>query len=329
MPNRLSHSQINRWTHCPQSWHYHYVERYRPIAIASPLVFGSAIGKTFEHILQAHTNNAVDLNIAKDFFDKAWTWQEINGVPTNLKESKDIVYLKSDLDTDLAKTPWESLQVKAHLMIEAFIRDLLPKIIKVYSTEEEVLLTSGEDSSIGFADAVVDMEGYNTPIVIDFKTAGRPYTSNSVQESTQLAQYLYTLGDKYKTNLAGYAVFLKNINKNRKKICKSCSFDGSDTRHKLCNNQVDGKRCNGEYTETTNPSCDIQIIVDTIGPEFQNKVIDNIGEVNDNINAGNITMNVNNCLNNGFHQRCEFYDLCHNESTKGFIKLEKRETACS
>jgi hypothetical protein len=320
MPNRLSFSQINKYEFCAVSWDLHYNKRIRPTSIPSPLIFGSAIGKTFEYILKGNLG-------AQEFFDEHWTFQEVNGVMTNLKESKDVVYLKSDFDEELGTTPWESLRTKAHCMITAFQEQFLPLVEKVYSTEEEVLLTSGEDSNIGFADAVVKLKGYDKPVVIDFKTAGRKYEPDSVRESVQLSQYLYTLGDKYGTDLAGYIVFLKTLKKNRKKICKVCGFESS-SRFQTCNNaksEEDQTRCNGEWTETIHPSAEIQILIDTISQDFQEKVVDNIGKVNDNINSGEIIPNYNNCENDGFGRRCQYYNLCHNSSMEGLIQLEEKK----
>lgn len=346
MANRLSYSQIEKYKFCGQAWKLHYLDRIRPVAIPSPLAFGNAIGKTFEHNL--NNRLTVGFSEAVDFFDQHWTHFEWNGAIVNLKESKDVVYLKSDFDPELGDTPWESMRTKAHLMIAAFQDQFLPLVKTVHSTEEEVLLTSDDDSNIGFADAVVDLEGYDTPVVLDFKTAGRKYEENSVVESVQLSQYLYTLGDKYNTKLAGYVVFLKNIRKNRQKICGRCKFDGSGARFKTCNNLIikaetvynslpalEGghlsfkvgvpERCNGEWIEQIFPECDVQIIIDEIPITFQEKVIDNIGLVNDLINIGTIEPNYDGCDNDGFGKPCIYRDLCHGGKMDGLVKLEEKK----
>lgn len=331
MSNVLSYSQLNKFKHCPESWRLHYQEKIRPIAIPSPLIFGSAIGKTFEYLLINYESTVIN---PEEFFNALWLHQEVNGVITNLKESIDVTYLKSDLDEELASTPWESLRAKAHLMIQAFQTDFLPLVTKVYSTEEKVELFSGDDSNIGYADAVVELKGYDKPIIIDFKTSARKYDHNSVRESIQLGQYMYCLGEKYNTDLAGYVVFLKNINKNRKKICKNCGFDGSGARFKTCNNEYvplnlnegDDKpiRCNGEWTETIHPTASVQIIIDTIPQQFQEEIVDEIGLINDSINTGIIERNLEGCENTGYGRPCEYFNLCHNNSMSGLVKLEKK-----
>lgn len=322
MANRLSYSQLNKFKHCPQAWSFHYVQRVRPIAIPSPLIFGSAIGKTFEQMLLAVKNPDIPHNNPVCIFDDLWNQQEINGVLTDLRNNPNIEYLKADHDPELAETPHESLRVKAHLMIRAFREEFLPMITKVHSTEELVELSSGTDTNIGFADAVLSIKGYDKPIVMDFKTAGRAYLENSVRESVQLSQYLYTLGDKYKTDLAGYVVFLKNINKNRSKVCKKCQFDGSGKKFKTCNNEIDNSRCGGEWLETINPKCDIQIIIDQIPLSFQEEIIDDIGIQNDKINSGIIEKNLDGCLNDGYFRKCSYYDICHNGDMSKFVVLD-------
>lgn len=344
MPNRLSYSQLNKFKYCGKSWEFHYVHRVRPTAIPSPLIFGAAIGKAFEHLIldlkseQDNTKNFTYTNkTAEITFDQFWNEQEVNGVPTNLKENPAIVYLKSDHDAELGATPWESMRVKGHLMIKCFREQLLPLIAHIHSTEELVELTSGSDSNIGYADAVVDIRGYDSPIVMDFKTSGRPYTKESVRESVQLSQYLYTLGDKYKTQLAGYAVFLKNIIKNRTKVCKECGFNGSGTKFKTCNNEImlgvnfdapveppKFERCNGEWQETISPECKFQLIIDTIPVEFQEQTVNEIGTINDQINSGVITKNLEACHNN-YGKSCEFLNLCHNGSFEGLVVLEQKK----
>lgn len=331
MSNILSYSQLNKFKHCPESWRLHYQEKIRPIAIPSPLIFGSAIGKTFEYLLINYESTVIN---PEEFFNALWLHQEVNGVMTNLRDSTDVTYLKSDLDEELASTSWESLRVKAHLMIQAFQTDFLPLVTKVYSTEEKVELFSGDDSNIGYADAVVQLEGYDKPVIIDFKTSARKYDHNSVRESVQLGQYMYCLGEKYNTDLAGYVVFLKNINKNRKKICKSCGFDGSGARFKTCNNEYvplssnegDDKpiRCNGEWTETIHPTASVQIIIDTIPQQFQEEIVDEIGLINDSINTGIIERNLEGCSNDGYGRQCQYFNLCHGNDMTGLIKLEKR-----
>lgn len=335
MPNRLSHSACTKFKYCSKAWELYYIEKYRPKQVGSALLFGNAIGKSFELLL-----NTKNLKEAQILFDKNWEEQEINGVVTKLKTCKDILYSRYDMDKDLGDTPWETLKTKGYLMLTTFNDELLPKITKVYSTEEKVELQSGEDISIGFADAVVEFEGYDKPIVLDFKTASWRYEMGSVQKSEQLSQYLHSLGPKYNTRLAGYAVFLKSIKKNKTKVCPECGNIGTGTKFKTCNNTVKGivsknkqgvydaylgeVRCNTEWVETMDPKCELQVIIDEIPEEFELSVIDGVGEINDRINAGDIHCEYSKCNNNGWGRACEYRNFCLNNDSSDLIKLEKR-----
>lgn len=326
MANRISHSAINKFMFCGEAFRLHYRERIRTKEISSALIFGSAIGKSFEYSLNPSCTDLPNIASTKDMFDYQWSFQEVNGVLTNLKECQDIVYSKYDLDTDLASTPYESLRAKAHLMIDAFEKKFKPTITKVWSTEEKIELSNDEgDSSLGYADAILSLEGYDRPIIIDFKTAARRYELDSVVTSVQLSQYLHVLGEKYNTRLAAYLVMGKNIQKNRQKVCSKCEYDGSGARHKLCSNEIEGKRCNGEWVERIFPEVDMQLIVDTIPKKFEEFIIDNIANVNAAIKAEIFVKNVNGCKDNGYGRKCEMYNKCHNDSMEGLVKLEERK----
>ena len=158
MSNKLSYSQINKFLFCPQSWHWHYVGRYRPLELSSALPFGSALGKAFEFILDNTKLDPVfqnDPNIKtvteKDVFDYHWSYTDVNGELTNLKEYPHMAYSRYDTDYELLefynvknKTAWESLRLKAHLILETFRTELVPQIDHVYSTEEKVELSNEE-----------------------------------------------------------------------------------------------------------------------------------------------------------------------------------------
>lgn len=345
MANRLSHSSINRFLTCGESWRLHYKEGYRPVELSSALPFGSAFGKACEFILNPESFDHPANNVLSgekvtpsDVFDYHWNYADINGILTSVRQYPNMVYSKYDIDWDLITAQersdargdpniqaWYSLRHKAHLMLKTFQEELLPKIKKVYSTEEKIELGNEEgDSSIGYADAVIDLEGYPTPVILDFKTAAREYEEDSVRTSVQLSQYLHILSDKYNTRLAGYAVFLKQIEKNRIKICSDCKFKGEGS-HKTCNNTVKGKRCGGEWKETLNPKAKMQLIVDEIPLMVENLIIDNIENVNNAIKSQIFVKNVNSCFDNGWGRPCEFQKKCWENNENGLVKVKLKK----
>lgn len=342
---------MNKYLFCGESWRLHYEERYRPLEIGSALLFGSAIGKTFEHILTPPDTQNKLFADEYQVFDYHWMHQEINGVMTNIQEYPHVVYSKYDTDRELltrqefgiaagneSLIAWFSLRHKAHLIIDSFKKNLLPLIEHVYSVEEQIELENEEgDTSIGFADTVVKIKGYDKPIILDFKTAAWEYEQDSVQKSVQLSQYMHVLGEKYDTRFAGYVVFLKNIEKNRVKICSKCGHDGSAGKFKTCNNEVradDGYknvsplvRCGGDWKETIKPECRMQLIIDEIPEATEELVIGNIAHVNAAINARIFPKNVNGCWNNGYNRPCEFVHLCWKNDTSKYLKLEEKNEA--
>ena len=338
-PIRLSHSSVNKHLFCQEAWRLHYVDMLRPVEVSSALVFGSAIGKTFEFILKMFTESPIlDQKKIQEKWEHEWTFQTINDKLVNLKEYPTIAYSKYDTDMEFL-TPdeiylstdkpnlaaWYSLNYKGKYMIQAFQEQFLPLVEKVYSTEESTVLNNEDgDSSIGFADAVIQLKGYPTPVIIDFKTASREYALESVAQSVQLSQYLHALGDKYNTRLAGYCVFLKSLNKNKVKTCKSCGHVGTGS-HKTCDNLVKSKRCNGEWDVTLNVKCEMQLIVDTIPIETETFIIENIANVCASIKSGVFTRNVNSCFDNGFGRCCEYSRKCWKGTGYGLVRVEKKE----
>lgn len=341
MSNKLSYSQIEKWKFCPTAWKFHYIERYRPLEVSSALLFGSAIGKTFEYVL----NTSCGEKEALDFFDHHWLHQEINGVLTNTKYYDGVVYSKYDTDKELLLFPeldaagenpnflaWYSMRSKGHLILRSFKDNFLPLVTKVYSVEEKTELSNEEgDVMIGFADAVVDIKGYDKPVIIDFKTAARAYDRDSVVKSVQLSGYLHVLEEKYNTRLCGYAVFSKNITKNRTKVCTVCQSDSSGTRNQTCpektkqNDKGKWVRCDGDFIETIRPECKMQLIIDEIPIEMEESVVDGMDRVNTEIKLGEYPKNLDGCHNNGFGRACEYLELCHNQNTTKYIKLEKKD----
>ena len=199
-----------------------------------------------------------------------------------------------------------SLRRKAHLMLESYVKNIVPQIEEVKEIQHKLELQSGDDVMVGYVDAIVKFKGNEHYSIMDNKTSGSPYDQSKVATSQQLALYCYATGLKH----GSFAVMLKNIVMNRTKVCSVCKFDGTGGRHKTCANEVDGKRCNGEWTETVTPEAATQLFEDEI-PEFeQHLVLDNIAEVNDAIKANVFVRNLNAC-DNMFGNRCPYYDKCH------------------
>lgn len=354
--NRLSHSQVSKYQQCGKAYEFWYLKKIRPTKLRAALLFGTALDRAIGVLLKP--DNEDRTKTPEQVFDYFWRFQEINGNNTYLPTCTSIVYAKSDFDKDLITKEdeekiganlstilevmskrtelghkgiteeerkltnhvmWTCLKHKGHYMIKAFREKVQPKLTKVHSTQEYIELNNGEDKVIGYIDMVAEVEGHNEPIVLDLKTSAMQYEDDAVLTSPQLTLYVHAVSDKYKTRKAGFIVLNKNLIKNRKKICSKCNHDGSGGRHKTCSNEVEGKRCNGEWVETVSPEVYVQFIIDEIPAQTEDLVLENIDDINTAIKTGHFTRNLSMCTNT-YGGLCDYINLCYRGSMEDLVK---------
>lgn len=366
MGNKLSHSSVSKHQSCATAWKNHYVLKLRPIRQHAALCFGKAIDKATGAELNGENGHEV--------FDKFWRFQYVNNKQTYLPDCIDIVYAESDFDKDLIELDklapfeltlaqvteainykedkgyenlpddqkrianigyWLCLLRKGHLMIDAFKRDIMPKITKVHSTQEMVSLENDEgDQVTGYLDVVVDLEGYGT-VIGDVKTSAREYKVTAANRSPQLSLYVSAVGPKYNTNRGAFFVLSKQVDKNKKKVCKECGYNGSGGNHKTCPQEfpkmvankkgVESEkmvRCDGEWNESIDPRISSQIIVAEISEATQELVMSNIVDINNSIKTGLFTKNLAVC-ENVYGKPCDFIKYCWEGSMDGLVKKEE------
>lgn len=222
-----------------------------------------------------------------------------------------------------------SLRRKAHLMLDAYVRDIIPEIEEVRDIQLKIELESDtEESLIGYVDTVVKFKGENEYTVLDNKTSASPYSPDKVLHSEQLSIYTFALGLKR----AAYAVMWKTLKLNVEKTCKNCGYV-TDSSHKTCNNEIDGLdkkgnikkvRCNGEWQEKYLPEAKTQLLVDYVTEKVQNIVIENISDVSMAINAKIFYKNHEKC-SNFYGNVCPFIKLCWTGKDDSLITLPERE----
>lgn len=235
------------------------------------------------------------------------------------KEAKGWVNLTSTQRKFYNYMHWLSLHAKGVILIKAYIDQIVPKIKRVLSGQKEISLTTDEGDSItGFIDAVLEWEDGRV-IVFDHKTAAREYEWDAVLKSPQLALYTYAVEDEYKTNHAGFIVLRKNIDKQKTKKCLSCKHDGTGSRAKKCDNEIDGKRCNGEWLERINPKGRIDVLINEIPARTKEIVLENFSDVNAAIKTGIFPRNLGSCEK---PFKCQFIGLCWSNKTDDLVKLE-------
>lgn len=198
-----------------------------------------------------------------------------------------------------------SMRRKAHYMLDAYVRDIVPQIEEVRDIQLAITLDGGDDSLIGYIDAVVKFKGNTYYSVLDNKTSASPYELDRVKHSQQLSLYCYATG----LNHAAFGVMLKNILLNRKKTCIKCGFDRTGGRHKTCSNEIEGKRCPGEWDEVLDPKGVTQLFQDEIPESIQEMFVDNVADINTVIKAGVYSQNFSAC-HNMWGSRCIYYNKC-------------------
>jgi hypothetical protein len=217
------------------------------------------------------------------------------------------------------------LHAKGLLMIEAVKTKVLPQITEVLATQKYVKLKNdGGDEVIGFADLICRYKGFDKPVIFDVKTSSIEYEEDSVLTSSQLSLYVHALSSEFEnTRTAGYIVLSKHVQKNRKKTCESCGFDGTGTRFKTCNNDIGGVRCDGKWQEKLDPEVRVQIITDDIPVQTEDLVLENIDDINIAIKSGTFIRNLGSCVMGW--GKCSYYDLCYHGKEDDLVKLESKK----
>lgn len=275
--NRLSHSAVSKFQHCPKSYNFHYNKKIRTSVSKAALCFGTALDRSTGELLKGES-----LKKAKDNFDYNWRFQDVNGTRVYLPTHAELVYAKSDFDKDLLNEEdclkiertkeailslvskreekgfeslskeekiitnqafWFCLQKKGHYMLEAFKKKVMPRLTNVLSTQESISIKNDDgDEVIGYIDLVSEVKGYDSPVILDIKTSAMRYDEDdAVIFSPQLSLYMHAVGEKYNTRLAGFIVLNKQLLKNKVKTCKVCKYVAeSGSRHKTCSNEIPG-----------------------------------------------------------------------------------------
>jgi len=335
-PIRLSHSAVQIFNACSKKYEYHYLQRLRPVKQNSALIFGSAMDLALNDLL---INKNLEMAVAT--FDHNMRIAKVNDQEIFVPTSDLIKYSKADLDEELLfesdqhqsfnnlgiplppfNKSWLSLRQKGFILIKAYHDEVLPKIKEVICSQKQIDLQNEDgDTVIGFLDLAVVWED-GKRYILDNKTASRRYEENAVAESQQLSLYFHAEQEEMKLDGAGFIVMLKEINKNRKKICEVCAFDGSGTRYKSCPNEVNGNRCDGTWIESINPTGTIQILLGQVSPQMEDTVINTFDDACTGIKSGVFEKNFDSCFQYG---RCPYYLYCHDNDGSDLVQLPEKE----
>lgn len=219
---------------------------------------------------------------------------------------------------------WLCLKRKGRLMLKEFKKFFDANVEEVLGCQVKIDLENENGDAVqGFIDFVFKLKGYDKPVIIDLKTAGREYEDDAVKKSPQLSLYVYAASSQFdNTRTCGFVVLNKNIQKNKKKKCGLCGKDGSGQRHKTCDAEIEGNRCGGAWVETIYPTAKTQVLIEEVSEVLAQRVIENMDEVNKAIKAEVFPRNFSNCIKYG-SIKCPYYSLCHENKMEGVIIKEE------
>lgn len=216
---------------------------------------------------------------------------------------------------------WLSLKRKGKILINAFHQQFYPKIKKVIATQKRCKIEdpSTGDSIVGYIDMIVELEGYDKPVILDLKTSSFLYDQSQLDLSPQLTLYAAMEAKNHNTDLVGYVVLNKNVPKDEIGTCQSCGYTKS-TRHKTCDNTLPtGNRCGGTWLETKVPNLQVQVLIDAKTPHQIDDLLGDMGNVILAMKNGIVYKNTNHC-DDHFGGKCPFYNLCHKNDPTGLTK---------
>jgi len=362
MKNKLSHSASNQFMDCPTKWKFHYVDKLRSKTQHAALAFGSAVDAAITSLLKKGEKKPEDVfsyfwrfqdingkqtylptstiivYAESDYDEELLSEDDITKLREEFKIDNPLLEIKKvyeeknylgfdNLPEDRKKLlnygNWLSLHKKGLLMIEAVKQKVVPKIKKLHGTQVYCKLENDAgDMVVGYADMVAEWEGYDEPIIFDFKTSAKDYAVDSVLTSPQLTLYVHSLSSSYKnTRRAGYIVLNKNVRKNRIKTCKTCNYVNEGTNHKTCNNILEsGIRCNSEWDSKLDPKIHVQLVIDLIPEKTEDIVLENFDYINASIKNGVFHRNFSSCVK--AYGKCTFYNLCYRDDKSDLVKLE-------
>lgn len=340
----ISHSAAQDLKTCKELNYLKRVAKIRPKKKGASLYFGIAIDNAITHLLEQKRvgNEITDYNIIHDLFlngKQGWETAKDNPAvvyrdadydakglePEDLKELKKhekrlkttvsdsmkayrqrkYKPLKDNENEMVNIACWFSMRRKGDILIDAFIRDILPNIKKVIATQHKIQgMIGGIAKVVGYIDLICEYEGFDKPVVLDLKTAASKYDDNAVQFGEQLVLYLNAVGEELGTNLVGYAVLLKNLKTDS--VCSACGTEKT-TSHRTCNNEVDGARCNAEWTNSK-PYSETQVMIEEISDRRKKMFLDSFENLAIEASQGLRIQNWNSCFNYGM---CDYFHLCH------------------
>lgn len=335
MSKEYSKSALEKFLRCGFAFDQHYNKKVRPILTGSALVMGIAIDTALNFLL---VNQKITLKELIEYINQELAKYENHKIQVSrydydkdliqdedrkliLAYAKDRGYkgslgevdgLWNDLlnKEELKQKHLEVLGYmfklstirKSEIILEEYRKQVLPKIKKVLSVQERV--------GPGVLDLFCEWED-NKKYVCDNKTTSSEYEDNAADYSVQLTDYAI----RKKTSNIMFIVIPKKIDKDFTKTCKKCKHVANSS-HATCNNEIDGKRCHGEWNIKKKFGIQIQFVKSKVTKLMKQRTLEIRESLKKTIEAGNFCCNFANC-NNIFGKPCEYRELYWKNSMEG------------
>lgn len=210
---------------------------------------------------------------------------------------------------------WHSARRKAHGMLDAYVREILPNLSDVVEIQKNIKFTTEDDRElIGVIDFIGVSNKYGNKIIIDNKTSRRKYSIDQLYDSRQLA--LYSVHEQI--DYVGFAIMVKEPKFIKEKFCEGCDIY-LETRKKRC------EVCKEEYAVKEKPVFYTQFLMGKLDESFKKVTMDNFTEVKEAIDKKVFVKNLDKCKNM-YGAVCPYYNLCHKDDMTNLeIVVEKEK----
>lgn len=321
--NKLSYSSYESYLTCGKKYQYEKKYGLKNPKLSSALLFGSALDKAINSVLEAKqkTGEYLPIEEANRLFLENWTHTyDRDNKLIIIRGNTDVDYYASDIVPELARKTlspsedtmepnfelWNSLRHKGLIMIKSYYDNFLPQILEVVEVQKEVQAVNDQGDALrGNIDAILKLQDGIT-YIIDNKTAARPYEDDIIRKSKQLSIYASLTG----INNVGYFVLSKKLEKKVTRTCTKCLGDETSNRVKTCNNKDENdNRCEGELKDTYEFVAPAQTILGSVNTAFSEGLFESIDDVNRAIKADIYPRNYENCYQ--FNKPCPYAGICH------------------
>lgn len=223
------------------------------------------------------------------------------------------------------RASWLSMKRKGKILLNSFHTQFFPKIKRVIATQQRAQIQDPHtgDTITGFIDMVLEIDGYDKPIIFDLKTAGQPYSQQDIDLTQQLTLYSAMKSGDYNTDLVGYVVLCKNIPKDTVSTCKTCG-NIKNSSHKTCNAlDANGKRCGGDWDEKTVPKPEVQVLVEKKDVNQINDLLIDYGNIILAMKQEIVYKNTSKCTN-WYGGICPYFNACHKNDYSGLVNKKSK-----